>query len=171
MALFREVTGGLMSGKKEEPIEYQPRAPLVMPPSAGELPQPVETASTTTPEWPVSRDERIAAMQPDSDDPRYGGSQAEYRRLKPLAGVLPSAQRNDEDLASPYAIIHSKKQQQEFREAIAEAEGFGSANERRFLTDPPTEYRKPAASAPSEFDDIEGSGGGGWLRWLLGRGR
>jgi hypothetical protein len=34
MAMFGEMTGGLLNkGEKKEPIEYQPRAPLVMPPT------------------------------------------------------------------------------------------------------------------------------------------
>ena len=33
MAMFREVTGGILDkNKKKQPIDYQPRAPLVMPP-------------------------------------------------------------------------------------------------------------------------------------------
>lgn len=173
VAMFREMTGSLLSIKKEEPIEYQPRAPLVMPPeNSGNLPPPVETASATAPNWPVSREDRIAAMQAGNDDPRYAGSQAEYRRLKPLVGVLPEPPRGQDELGTPYDIVHSKRQQEQLRKAIAEAEGFGAGNERRFLTDPPTQYRQPAASAPAEFEDINGGSGGsrtgGFLRWLMG---
>ncbi len=171
IAMFREMTGGFLGERKEEEIEYQPRAPLVLPPSAEELPAPADTAAATSPDWPVGRDERIAAMRPDeSNDPRHGGSQAEYRRLKPLVGVLPSAPAVENE-GSPYAIVNNKRQREEFRKALAEAEGYGQSSERRFLTDPPTQYREPSASAPAEFENINGSGGssgGGWLRWLMG---
>lgn len=174
MALFREVAGGFLSNQKKEPIEYQPRAPLVMPPSAEQLPPPAETASAASPDWPVDPSQRVAAAPDYENDARAGGSQAEYRRLKPLAGVLPDAPKSSTD----YDLEHTAhstaygtgRQRQEFRQALAESKGYGRT-ERRFLTDPPTEYRQPAATAPAEFENInpEGGGGGGWLPWLFGQ--
>jgi hypothetical protein len=172
MALFREVTGGFLSNEKKEPIEYQPRAPLVMPPAASgqQLPAPSETADAASPDWPVDPDERVAALRANDEDPRAGGSQAEYRRLRPLAGVLPEAPRNERTSSgSPYDIVHNRQQRQQFRQALADSKGYGRT-ERRYLTDPPTQYREPAATAPAEFENIEG-GSGGWLRWLMGKRR
>ncbi len=171
MALIREVTGGIMGGNKKDPIEYQPRAPLVMPPTAQGLPSPVETASAKSPDWPVGYDQSAPTVSvathanrpPGSEDLLYGAGQAEYRRLKPLTGALPESQRSepvDSRIAS--RDIGGKKQREQFRQALTEARGYN--RERRFLTDPPTEYREPAATAPAEFEDIKG--GGGWLGWL-----
>ncbi len=173
MALFREVTGGFLSNEKKEPIEYQPRAPLVMPPSSGQLPSPSETASAASPDWPIDPDERVAALRGNNDeDVRAGGSQAEYRRLRPLAGALPDTPRQQRtSTGSPYDIVHSRQQRQQFQQALAESKGYGRT-ERRYLTDPPNEYRAPAATAPAEFENINtGSGSGGWLRWLMGERR
>lgn len=172
MALFREMTGGLLSRDKKEPIEYQPRAPLVVPPSPEKLPEPRETAAATSPDWPVDPDSHKASVRTTEEgDLRYGAAQAEYRRLKPLAGVLPKrknpVQRRSEHAAA-YDIVNSKQQREQFRKALAEKRGL-ARSERRFLTDPPTEYRKPAETAPAEFEDIDTSGGGGsWFGWLLG---
>lgn len=173
MALFREVTGGFLSNEEKEPIEYQPRAPLVMPPSSGQLPAPSETADAASPEWPIDPDERVAALRSDDEDARAGGSQAEYRRLRPLAGVLPEAPRQQRTSSgSPYDIVHSRQQRQQFQQALADSKGYGRT-ERRYLTDPPNDYRQPAATAPAEFENIntEGSGSAGWLRWLMGERR
>jgi hypothetical protein len=173
LALFREVTGGILSSGKKEPIEYQPRAPLVMPPTATaeQLPPPAETAAAAAADWPLDPDERAAAVPERSEEEmRYGGGQAEYRRLKPLVGVLPEPpqQGSMDDRQPAYDIVHSREQRATFQKALAEAEGYGS-NERRYLTDPPTEYRQPASTAPAEFENIDTSGGGGgWFRWLLG---
>jgi hypothetical protein len=169
MALFREVTGGLLTKNDKPPIEYQPRAPLVMPPTAEELPPPAETASAASPDWPIDPDERVLAASRIDEDARAGGSQAEYRRLKPLIGVLPQRSAGNLDTrGSPYDIVNSRRQRQEFQQALAESKGY-ARKERRFLTDPPTEYREPAATAPAEFENINsGGGGGGWLRWLMG---
>jgi hypothetical protein len=172
MALFREVTGGFLRSNKKEPIEYQPRAPLVMPPTAAgeQLPPPAEAAAAASPDWPIDPNERIAALPDGSADPRYGGSQAEYRRLKPLIGVLPEPPSTNTSTGSPYDIVRSKQQREQFRKALAESKGFGRT-ERRYLTDPPNEYRQPAATAPAEFGNIksEGGGGGGFLKWLYRR--
>jgi hypothetical protein len=174
MALFREVTGGIMGRRKKEPIEYQPRAPLVLPPTAEQLPPPVETAAIASPDWPVDPNQSVAGNRskppelPGSTDLRYGAAQAEYRRLKPLVGVLPGAHApmpRDERMATYDLIIGGKQQREAFEKAIADAKGHD--RERRFLTDPPEEYREPAATAPAEFEDINASGkGGGWLKWL-----
>lgn len=176
IALFREVTGGILGSGKKEPIEYQPRAPLVMPPAqaTAQLPPPSETAAAASPDWPVDPNQRLASAPPTNDENvGYGGGTEEYDRLKPLVGVLPDRPRGFDDPMDHKPtrdLVHSRQQRAEFHKAIADAEGFGSG-ERRYLTDPPDEYRQPAATAPAEFENIDTSGGGGgWMRWLLGRG-
>ncbi len=99
MALFREMTGGLLGGGKKEPIDYQPRAPLVMPPCDrdAQLPPPTNAAAAASPDWPVDPNEQVASAAPtgsgDHQDVRAGGSQAEYQRLKPLADAMPDRPR------------------------------------------------------------------------------
>jgi hypothetical protein len=156
MQLFSEMTGGLMDRDKKEPINYNPRAPLVMPPTqtAGALPPPVQTASAANANWPMDPDEISGGANiPEDDNPQNDINQAEYRRLLPLAGALPRAQDNWPDNSDNNMddeardIIHSRAQQEEVRRAITDAEGF-TRTERRFLTDPPLDYREPSATAP-----------------------
>ena len=67
MALFREMTGGLLDSEQEEPIEYQPRAPLVMPPRPrGALPPPGrDRRPRPIADWPMDPDEaRLARTTP-----------------------------------------------------------------------------------------------------------
>ncbi|MGH6923441.1 MAG: hypothetical protein ACRED5_06850, partial [Propylenella sp.] len=168
VALFREVTGGFLGSNKKEPIQYQPRAPLVMPPTAEQLPPPAEAAAAASADWPIDPNQRVAALPRGSTDARYGGSQAEYRRLKPLIGVLPEPPRTNTSTGSPYDIVRARQQREQFRKALAESKGFGRT-ERRYLTDPPNEYREPAATAPAEFENIKSEGGGGFLKWLYRR--
>lgn len=171
VAMFREMSGGLFGGEKKKPIEYQPRAPLVVPPDSDQLPPPAEGAVATAQNWPADPSERVVARAgADREDERSGASQAEYRRLKPLVGVLPETP-DDGWSASPYEIVRHKKQSQEFRKKLAEANGYGQG-ERRMLVDPPQTYRTPAATAPAKFEDInadDGGGGGGWFGWLFAR--
>lgn len=166
MALFREVSGGLLNkNEKKEPIEYQPRAPLVLPPSAtaeaAQLPPPAETASSASPDWPVSPDDVVADVDArnEDDNPFNDVSQAEYRRLRPLSGVFPEQATvdrptydQDSGKTEYYnSIVRSNRQRDEFRQALADAKGYGSrGGERRYLTDPPLTYREPVAEAPGE---------------------
>lgn len=162
VAMFHEITGGLLGGEEKAPIEYQPRAPLVMPPTATALPPPAETASTANANWPVDADEPLlASAAATDDDPRNDVSQAEYRRLRGLAGVLPNngARRSvieDESGKTEYYrnIVHGRQQRQAFQQSIADVNGLGRT-ERRYLTDPPTSFREPAPTAPTEFDAVK----------------
>jgi type IV secretory pathway VirB10-like protein len=165
LAIFREVAGGipLVGVKKKEKIEYQPRAPLVRPPSAGALAPPVETAAVANPQWPE---------QAKDDEPRYKEgelrdevSPAEYRRLKPLAALnrpRSAGPGPDSELQNAaYDIIGKKKQQEEVRAAMADAEGFGRT-ERRYLTDLPEALREPAPTAPVNPEPVKKK------RWFWG---
>lgn len=183
MALFREMSGGLLNkNQKREPIEYQPRAPLVMPPAAeatasAQLPAPMETASAASPDWPMSLDERIgpATARAEDDNPFNDVNQAEYRRLRPLAGVFPDqgsrpSYEVDESGKSEYynSIVHNRRQREEFRKALAESKGYGRT-ERRYLTDPPLAYREPVPSAATGEAAVPPKKKGNFLtRWWRG---
>jgi hypothetical protein len=171
VAMFREVTGGLLSKDEKEPIEYQPRAPLVLPPGAEQLPPPVDSAAAASADWPIDPDERVAAVDArnSDDNPFNDVNPDEYRRLKPLAGVFPRQSNvpvNDESGKTEYYtnIVHGRQQRQAFEQALAEEKGF-ARTERRFLTDPPLTYREPAATAPTEFEDVKENKGNFLTRW------
>jgi hypothetical protein len=74
---------------------------------------------------------------------------------------------SDDRYDQAYDIVHSRAQQEEFKTAVAEAEGL-TRTERRFLTDPPQEYREPASTAPTEFEGVEKKKGFFLTRWLTG---
>jgi hypothetical protein len=165
MALFREMTGGLTGRGAKESIQYQPRAPLVAPPVAGQLPEPMQTAEVANANWPLDPDQ-------NREERTYGedyDAQAEYQRLKPLAGMMPEStvktDTSNDDLKQAYDIVHTKKQREQFRQALADSKGFGRTG-RRYLTEPPNAYREPAATAPME--EVKGSGSGGFLKWMFG---
>jgi hypothetical protein len=167
MAIFHEMTGGLGHGKKES-IEYQPRAPLVMPPSA-QLPAPVQVASTENAQWPVDPDQTPDGPKVVDEGPR-AISPEEARRLRPLAGLggNTSAKYSDDNHQPAYDIVNKKAEREAFKAALDERAGVGGT-ERRFLTDPPETVRAPAPTAQTEFEEIERKGSGNFLtRWLVG---
>lgn len=168
MAILREVTGGL-GAPEEAPIEYKPRAPLVMPPSAGQLPPPVETASVVDEQWPEDPDQRAPGNKfAEMDDRPFDDiNPEEARRLSPLA-ALNRRQAVEENYKRPALdLIVNREQRETFRAAVDEAEGVG-VTERRYLTDPPDVVREPAATAPTEFADIEKKRGNFLTRMLTG---
>ena len=175
-AIFREVTGGLLDkNKKEEAIVYQPRAPLVLPPSAAQLPAPLPTAEVANAQWPNDPDQSARGKEIDDEDSSgFAASQAEYQRMKPFARLAGRRDRRMERLRedpssqTPYDVENQKRQRETFRAALQEAEGVSA--ERRFLTDPPDTVRQPADTAPQEFTEIEDKkSGGGILTRLFTR--
>jgi len=169
VSMLKGVTTGL-SGQNKEKINYDPRAPLVMPPAAT-LPEPVQQASAADSDWPVEPGSPGTKVE-DPLGPTSRTDQAYVRRLQPMVGALPADQRPasyDPAKASQYAHVEdlrNRDQRKKFKAAIADAEGY-NVNERRYLTDPPTTYSQPAETAPKEFDDIDGEGSGSFFAKLF----
>lgn len=169
VAIFRELTGNI-GAKKPEKIDYQPRAPLVMPASS-QLPQPMETASVANPQWPDDPDKRHPGDKTGGfDNPRDQVNPEYAARLKPLAGLgSPQGKANNGETFQPaYDIVgKGRSQAKEFNAALQEAEGY-DASRRKYLTEPPLEARAPAETAPQQFDDIEKKRGFFLTRWFTG---
>lgn len=154
MAIFREMTGGLGANKKEK-IDYQPRAPLVMPPSNQELPPPAESTQVANAAWPLDPDKTPKGSRYQDDTPLDDISPAEFHRLKPLAGRVGNPNwYKESNHYQPALDVINTKQQHEFKAALDDMNGVGH-KERRYLTEPPLAYREPAATAPTEFEDIK----------------
>ncbi|MYZ46523.1 hypothetical protein [Propylenella binzhouense] len=164
MAIFNEFTGSFIGGGRSKPnIDYKPRAPLVVPPQA-ELRTPAEPATVSTPNWPDDPDQKV--VQRDYSDPSFERaryiSQAEYERTRPIAEInrsrksLEESQAEARDGAAPARdfAVSSRQESKEFKAALNAAEGRGDTG-RRYLTDPPEEYRQPSGSAPQTFEDIK----------------
>lgn len=170
VAIFKEMTGNI-GGKKQPPIEYRPRAPLVMPPS-GELRQPVEVASVGNAQWPDDPDKRVAGEKISGfDNPRDQVDQEYAARLKPLAGLGNrdwDQSKKGENFQPAYDIVgKGGSQAKEFNAALQAAEGY-DASKRKYLTEPPLEARAPAPTAPTEFDDIKKKRGNFLTKWFTG---
>jgi hypothetical protein len=178
MAIFREITGGF-GAKKKQPIQYQPRAPLVLPPSTdgaavAELPPPAEAAETADAAWPIDPDQTPPGDKfgdPRDENAADDISPEEARRLAPLAALNQGRSTRFVDTwkGNQAMDVVNREQRETFKAALDEAEGVGRT-ERRYLTEPPDAYRQPAASAPTEFEDIKRNRQG-WLSRLFAGGR
>lgn len=161
--MIEEFTGNLTgSKKKKEPIEYKARAELVLPPNS-QLPPPEEkTALSQSAAWPDDPDQTRPANT-------SGEIPEEFRR-----GRLARGSSVQDPNVSPIDVTEMNtaqrlEAQRKFREQRA-AMTSGDPTHRKYLTDPPVEYRVPSPDAPQP-DSFEDSTeprtlfGSLWKRW------
>ncbi|MBK1622784.1 hypothetical protein [Afifella marina] len=156
MAIFSEVAAvGNLGGKEKKPIDYRPRSPLVMPPSA-ELRPPEPEAGVRTANWPTGPQPNASAValnpaDPDNNIARDDMSPEYVSSLKPLSGMArkrqPGEREDDAEIGVKYDLVRNRQAAKDVKEKMAEAKGIG-ITERRYLTDPPEAYREPAETAP-----------------------
>ena len=149
--LFDDVTGILsIAPKQREPIDYKPRPELVKPPSDQALAAPQDPISTASnPAWPESPEQRrrryneyATANQSD------GGFEpvVEDERSREVKRPQSTNFRGDFSVDSM-----SSSKRNEFKRRLQESKS-GDPDKRKYLSEPPVEYREPAVSAP--VDDI-----------------
>ncbi|MDO6962502.1 hypothetical protein [Rhizobium alvei] len=122
----------LSPAKRPEPIAYQPRGSLVKPADPTALVAPQKSlASKDNPQWVESPEQARARLKAEADENADNGS---YR--SPLMVAVTEGK-----------ALTPEEQQKAYREARAIQDGRYS-DRRRFMSDPPLEYRKvddPAA--------------------------
>lgn len=150
--------------KTEKPkIDYSARPDLIVPQNKQALVEPVDIETTTSnPEWPETPEERIARVRAAAGevDARTGEVSVE-ERLRRKEGIaietgytekkfIPG--RTDRD-GNPtiYGGEASQATRQEVLQRKAELGGAIGAN-RKYLTEPPVQYRVPVSSAPAGVD-------------------
>jgi hypothetical protein len=141
MQTLEDVVGiASLSSERKEPINYQPRPTIVPPPTAASLPPPSDAnATVVAANWPVDPDEQTEKLR------------AEIARREAAGEPLPTFKLPPTQQASVEPIGDgpmTPEQIAEIRKRFAEARGVVSVDEngnpiRRYLTDPPVEYRMP----------------------------
>lgn len=115
--------------KSGSEVAYKPRPDIVTPPPGTALPAPQQSlASRENPQWPESPEETRQRLV---DDATNADNKPGYR--SPLG--------QGDNSTTP-------EQRKQFQEAKAQQKGAYA--ERRLLSDPPEEYREPAATAPTD---------------------
>jgi hypothetical protein len=135
--LFEDLSGafslGMPGSKEQNRINYKPRPDLVKPETTAVLPPPQDdvTASTAS-GWPESPEQRLARIRQEATENRDNPA---YRSpvVNDVVAVVPEEMTADQQRA-------------EFRRLRRETSG--SSSSRRFLSEPPLDYRVPAATAP-----------------------
>lgn len=163
--LLKDVTNmvALGSSEKKKPINYQPRPGLIAAPAGAQLPAPLEDANDGEAGYFPQDQEAVRQRllrESESRDPvvRRNALAELKRRYKPEAGTtnyyeddstrVARLKRSPRDIngndVSPELI---KRQREEFLKKKAEINGVRGAAPRKYLTEPPREYRTPAETA------------------------
>lgn len=128
--------------QKRDPVKYQPRPGLVLPPSGQQTalvePQKSLASREANPEWVESPEEARNRLREEADanknNPNY---------VSPLAKASANGRR-----------LSAKEQQQAYREA-RKIEMGAYADKRRFLSDPPLEYRRLPEGSEADLGEPE----------------
>lgn len=146
---LEDITGiASITNAPKEPIDYKPRPNLVAPPTVAELPPPTDpSAPVLAANWPVDPDVQRAQIKADIAAREEAGLPLPTFSLPKgssqpttTGSVDPSKPMTAEEIAN-------------VRRAFAEARGTVAVDEngnpvRRYLTDPPNEYRAPDPESP-----------------------
>ncbi|NRP71469.1 hypothetical protein ILFOPFJJ_02355 [Ensifer psoraleae] len=127
---------------KRDPVKYQPRPALVLPPQGQQTaliePQKSLASREANPEWVESPEEVRQRLREEAEanknDPNY---------VSPLAKASANGRR-----------LSAKEQQEAYREA-RKLEMGAYSDKRRFLSDPPIEYRRLPEGAEADLGEPE----------------
>lgn len=152
--------GGIMSfsDKKKAPIDYAPRPELVKPAKGGEaLPAPQEPITTaSSSQWPESPEQRLARIRAEATDNQENtnytspvvadvavdsDASTSTSRFKKTGQAWRSFESDNQ------TPIDEAARKAEIQKRIKETQQGDAAN-RKFLSEPPVEYRQAAADAP-----------------------
>ncbi len=147
---------GIQDEKPE--VSYPERAPLVVPPTL-QLRQPQQPASAGNPNWP--KDPDVEARRAAAEAARNTAPEVRALGRTPLLsvdemrasgrrGAAPAAASEPNWAERPLLSVQEMRELDARGRAAMQAPVVASGVEppRRYLTDPPTGYRKPAAGAP-----------------------
>ncbi len=163
---FDDIVNIVSFGRERQNIEYAARPDLVVP-EEKKIVEPVEEASTTSEsDWPESPEERIARMRAEADEANENvltrlqfeqelkGDSSElepfegYNEAPPGMGVPNVSCDPDGKVMRQCTPAEISRAVRETREEIASVGKTGY--KRRYLTEPPIEYRTPTDTAPTD---------------------
>lgn len=159
---IEDLSNMLSFRKKRTVIDYSARPDLVVPKNK-QLVEPVDEAVTTSnAEWPESPEQRIARIRAEAEEAttsdakrvafdakkkRFGGK---FEKMD-AANEAPIGQGIPNKTCDPDGVVMRKCTSQEISKAVQaqrKLASIGDGKVRRYLTEPPIEYRTPADTAP-----------------------
>lgn len=137
-------------GGRQEAIAYTPRPELVRPASMEVLPPPQQSAaSAQNPAWPESPEQRRARIRDEAtvnqDNFNYRSPVAVNRR----SGPVPRSEQAMDQYGNTYGDANAFRGNRTEVQARLDERNQGSPSTRRYLSEPPLDYRQPSATAPT----------------------
>ena len=147
-----------LKSSNDPKINYAARPDLVMPGNVNSLPQPVDEIASVEDDanWPETPEQRIARIQNEAVQPHERSGQIPVQELvrkkegikvasKPRVFKNPDRDGNDfiDSIRDDANGVSASSTVRKRREELAYSTGV----QRKFLTEPPVEYRTPAATA------------------------
>lgn len=158
-----DITQMLTFKKKRKVIDYSARPDLVVPENK-QLVEPVDVATTTSnPDWPESPEQRLARVRAEAEEAQStNAKRVQFDQSKKAVGSsfkkmdaaneAPEGQGVPNVSCDPDGVIMRACTSTEISKAVQESRRIvsssGVGTPRRYLTEPPTEYRTPVATAP-----------------------
>ncbi len=167
-----------LGGPDRERIDYKPRPEIVKPTDATVLPPPVDTNVTASPDWPMSPEQRVASLRAEATENRdkigyrpkvydssagtdinsaaiYDDRMVTVAKPDQLEGDGPGYKPGKVRIQSAAAQegtplqknVDNNNAREEFNKRLA-MRRQGSPEYRRYLSEPPVDYRVPASTAP-----------------------
>lgn len=136
--------------KKGAGIEYKPRPAIVKPTDTASLPAPQQNLAENNAAWVESPEEtraRLIATADASSDGATFNSPLAKRAASSSGAAAPKLGGAGDGPPMPSATMKETQQRKAYQEARKIEKGAYS-DRRRYLSDPPLTYRKPAESAP-----------------------
>jgi len=137
--------------KKGAGIEYKPRPAIVKPTDTASLPAPQQNLAENNAAWVESPEETRARLiaTADANSDGTGFSSPLAKRVSSSSGPgVTTVGRAADGPPTERDTVRSEKQRQAYKEARKIQQG-AYTDRRRYLSDPPLTYRKPADSAPT----------------------
>jgi hypothetical protein len=170
--------------KRKEQIDYKPRPTLVKPaPGQKEaLPAPQDSIETASAEWPESPEQRRARLRADAtahqNDPAYQSEIIDDVQTDPVSVKKALAESGSSHPPAWSPADSDKGRSAEIQRRLADSKQ-GDPNTRKYLSEPPVQYRVAAGTAPQgelgedEYKkerrlkkEAEGKKGSGWFDWM-----
>ncbi|WP_127519896.1 hypothetical protein [Mesorhizobium sp. Z1-4] len=146
--LMEDVSGILALGpsrKKTPQIAYKPRPELVTPETTAVLPEPQDDVTTASnPAWPESPEQRLARIRAEADE---NADNPVYR-----SSVINDTREQGTEITYGDPLLSNGSNRErlaEIRRRKLDAQG-GNPTSRKYLSEPPLDYRQPAETAPTD---------------------
>jgi len=153
--LLKDLEGMISFGTKKTRtrIDHSARPSLVMPSNTAALPEPLDQeSSSSNVNWPESPEQKIARIRGEAEvaDPRSGEISVQELKRKKVGIGFNRVEDNPVvmDRDGHAAIVALRDGTHKKAKMLKEKYAYSKGPKRKYLTEPPVDYRTPIDTAP-----------------------